>query len=190
MGSSDSKPRFTATNYVLDYSVNLMHPDRFKIVQRNGPSVEALPEQGREQILKDFKNCLSDGNPELITKYAQQRQYSCLNQGLSMATTALGSLILIIGLILDVSICLTIGIVILLLGVLAAVAIHCCVASRLKVLREQWRTEAVSNLRALITAWKQRWPALTFSIIYPVEVWRDGEDGRDKVAIWCMSLRT
>jgi len=167
----------------LDYSVNVMHPDRFgDIRQRNGPSIDALPEQGREQILKDFEHCMNSGDPQLVEKYARQRRYSCLALFVFALSTALALLIAFafpdlrgVGLV-----------VLLLMGFAVALAIQCCAYSRKIAIREQWGADVVSNLRERMTAWKQTWPALTYSIICPVEVWSGGgRSGRHLEAIWC-----
>jgi len=179
MGTGNSQPQFSASTYVLDYSVNLLHPDRYgQIMQRNGPNLAAMPEQGRAQVINDMNACLTSGDPLLIQRYARSRQY----QMLAFALFFLGPIVLMIAVISSES---GAAVPFMIIAFIAGFIILCRVGTQMRALGEQWRTGVVSKLREKLGVWGTMYPALTFSIIYPVEIWRRSRNGRRLVAVWC-----
>eukprot|EP01083_Nonionella_stella_P231245 816717_1 len=184
MGMTPSNPQFDAVNYVLDYSINLLHPDQYgMIMERLGPNVNNFPAQGKNQVLSDFNECLSTANPQLVSEYHRLRQ-------VMWGAVAL----FIIGFILFFVFMsaftqgISIGIFLLIALWIGGIVAFCVIGTKQRALAQQWRNDILSKLQQKMAIWKAMYPSFTFTIIYPVEVWRRrgsrGNRRRRLVAIW------
>lgn len=189
MGVGVSNPQFTATNYVLDYSINLLHPDRYgQIMQRLGPNVNAFPAQAKNQVLSDFNECLTSANPAIVSEYSKYRNISY--GAIALFIIGFVAFIVLIGADSDSSSFAWTIMVFFFIG--GAIAM-CVVNQKQRQLAEQWRAEIIGALQNKMANWSALYPAFTFTIIWPVEVWRrshsrrNGRRRRRKrlVAIWC-----
>ena len=139
-----SQPQFSASNYVLDYSIDLMHPDRFgQIMQRSGPNMAAFPEQGRTQVLNDLSACLNSGDPQLVQNYARHRQYAYL----AIALFVLGPILFFLLLVSSEN-GYSFSWPFMIIAFVAGMILQCRVAARQRALGLQWRTDIVSKLQA------------------------------------------
>jgi hypothetical protein len=173
-----SQPQLSATNYVLDYQCNLLNPYRNQLFQRLGPNAGAFPQQGKGQLLNDMQQCISGANPALVAEYRklQYYLYGCIG-GVFLA--------FILMFVFVTSAIIEVGLAIFFVAIGLAIVGICIVSRKIQVVGEQWRGQVMAALQPKLQQWKSQYPAFTFTLIYPVEVWRRGRKGRRRrVAIW------
>jgi len=187
MGVGYSNPQFTATNYVLDYSINLLHPDRYgQVMQRLGPNINNFPGEGRNKVLSDFNESLQSANPALAAEYAKYRTYTWIMFVLIIIGVL--SFVLVPSMIGGDSSGYILGWIICLAAFIGGIVGICVVSVKTQAIARQWRTEIIENLQPKMATWAAMYPQFTFTIIWPVEVWRrSGGKNRSRrlVAIWC-----
>jgi hypothetical protein len=157
---------------VLDFQCNIFKPtSNCQVFERLGPNASLFPAQLRSQIsteMSDIINNDNDANRQLVEKYVKYNKYKycCLAMvPLSMGGMAAASVLSGYATLLG-------------LGVLAGfVALVCWLYSTLKSIAIQWRLQILAQLEPKLEQWNARCPAFTFTIIYPVKVWRSAGSG-------------
>ena len=179
MGTVPSNPQFQATNYVLDFSINLLYPNAMgQVMERIGPNIGSFPQQGKNQVLIDFNQCLNTANPQFIVDYNKSRSWSCL----FIIITFIGFPAGIVTLMLFSRI---MGIAVIVAAVIFGFGGLLVMGGKQREISRRWREEVLVKLHNKLSIWQGMYPAFTFTIIYPVEVWRRRNKKRRLVAIWC-----
>eukprot|EP01084_Bolivina_argentea_P105933 189725_1 len=217
MGADDSKP-ITAQPNIVDYSANVTYPEETQQIQQKvGPNASSFPEEGENLVLSDFNACLTH-NPGIVRRYhlyrisffvccfvftiggilvtyygieanetanemhdLAQDTHNSANDGLyGDVRTRHGR---------DIFYEEIFGAIALIALVLLGV-----VWWKKNQAARDWRDNVADQLRLKLGVWKSTYPHLEFTVLFPVNAWKDGGlcrcrskrmDGKIIGSVWC-----
>ena len=150
--------------------------------------LHSFPDQGKNQVLADFNECLQNANPSLVAEYIKYRNYSYASIGLFIIGFVIFGIIAA-----SASGGYTYAWAILIVFFISGAIGMFMINARAQGIASEWRADIIGQLQTKMANWGSLYPAFTFTIIYPVEVWRRSttrrngrrRSSRKLVAIWC-----
>ena len=189
MGTSHSQQSGDNTAFAVQYKINLIRADgrHGGIQQHAGQFAGSFPDHAKTQVLNDFSECLKASDEEWFPMY---QKYVRIARGL-LALWCLGLFGVVFLFAKSTTSSSTNWIIIAFWFCLLAIIAF--VFSKQKGVTKKWRNSVLDRLRNKITIWQGAYPAFSFTVVYPVEEWKesmgddtDSGDGRTKVAVWCI----
>eukprot|EP01083_Nonionella_stella_P246498 855735_1 len=173
-----ANPQFQAASNILDYSFNILNPvsvdERNQIKQAFGPNATSLPAEGKNLVLQDFAECLNI-DPATVQEWSRKKA--------NLFRNVKRSCCLVFIIFVAVAVITASGVLggtpmvgaLVMAGCVVGICISICAGVRWmkrtqKVSDEMqvgWQSKILTELKQKMNGWKARYPALTFTIIFP-----------------------
>ena len=147
-------------------------------------SIYSFPIQGKNQLLTNFNECISNGNPKFIAQYQKfQQSWPLVFTLIMLVGMVLCAVLYIVG---DIHVGYGIPVTITIVSGVVGIVATCILKAKTQVAARKWREDILDKVQSKMSIWAEMYPAFTFTIIYPVKEWRgNGKNRRRLIGIWC-----